>query len=137
VPSVAHLNGSVINNDLGGHKKNPHSFGLRLSLYGWGTASLIAEQSLRYVVRDNTIHDNAIGVDAGYSDRNDLALSGDFSGTFVNNDVSGNCRTLMVVSFTRWNASLFPDQLSSYQYLQDSTYNFTFAGGVELIFADH
>ena len=135
-PAVAHFDGTIINNDVSGHNIAPNfSFGIRLMMYGFGSPPHVIEQSLSSVVRDNTIHNNAFGVhvDAGFAERNELTPLGDFRGTFGGNDVLGNCRTSMLVTFTRNSATLFPDQLSRRPYLQDSTYAITFEDDV---FAD-
>ena len=139
IPTVAHLDGSITNNDLSGHiSDSALSFGLRMTLYGYGTASYHTEQSLNYIVRDNTIQDNVLGVvvDAGYSERNDLPPTGNFSGAFSDNDVSGNCRASMLLSFTRWDAALYQNRVSRRPYLQDSTYDLTFSDSDEDAFAD-
>jgi hypothetical protein len=138
LPTVAHLNGSIGNNVLSGHTRlNDLSFGIRLTLYGFDTAAQVTEQSLNYSITDNTIQDNVLGIvlDAGFSSRNGLPPHGNFSVAFSNNDISGNCRTPLLVSFTRWNAALYQNRVDDHPYLQDSTYDLTFSDGDALVFA--
>jgi hypothetical protein len=82
-------------------------------------------------VTNNTITNNPFGVsiDAGFPLRADARLwTASVQATFFGNIIAGSKQSPALITFTRSTAAMFPNQLKSLNYLQNSSFTISDSG---------
>jgi hypothetical protein len=121
----------VQHNDLSDNTTAPlNSFGIRIFTSSLGPFRLANDNHATALIVRNRIHGNRIGVviDAGFpyrvvdSNVDPRLFRGSLDVNFRDNDVAANLSAPALITFTRNSAALSPTQLSSWKYLQDSSF---------------
>ena len=129
--SHATLSAVIQGNDLSDNTGAPlNSFGIRVFTSPLGPFLLANDNHVTALIVGNRIRSNKIGVviDAGFPHRavdssvDPRLFRGSLDVTLRDNDVAANLSAPALMTFTRNSAALSPAQLSSWKYLQDSSF---------------